>query len=173
MTSEPGDVLDVVATLPLGVEAERRLLSICCMRDRAHLFCDVLSVLAEDVFQPGREAMALSLLDYATSELAQMLAWGTEDLAPILEHRYCRDDDVNGLVEECAARQHELTVMLPAIVAGLEAMVDIRLPPDPVTFAIDVIRFIAALKAYLRWHEHLLLPAEATTSFRRDKLLDA
>jgi hypothetical protein len=173
MTSESGNVLDTVAKLPLGAEAERRLLSICCMRDRAHLFCDVLSVLAEDLFQPGREAMALSLLDYATSELAQMLAWDADDLAPILKHRYCRDDDVNGLVEECVARQHELTILLPAIVAGLEAMIDIRQPPDPVAFAIDVIRFVATLKAYLRWQEHLLLPSETNPRFRRDSLLDA
>jgi hypothetical protein len=173
MTPESIGVLDMMATLRLGAEAERRLLSICCMRDRAHLFCDVLSVLAEDLFQPGREAMALSLLDYATSELAQMLAWDADDLAPLLEHRYLRDDDVSGLLEECVARQHELSVMLPAIVAGLEAMIDIRLPPDPVAFAIDVVRFVAALKAYLRRQEHLLPPVETNTRFRRDSLLDA
>jgi hypothetical protein len=157
---------DTAAMNGFGAGTERFLPSVRCMYERAHLFCDVLAVLVEDLFQLGREAIALSLLDYASAELSPMLASGAQNVAAAVEHRSSPDSgpapdgDPATLGGEIAARARDLLPMLRQVMAGLDQVARSRLPSDPVEFVVEVTRFIEALKSHLQWQERLLERAD-------------
>jgi len=170
MASDVGDVVDVAAERSIDgrngnfLAPRARAETICRAHDRARLFCDVLSALAEDLFQQGREAMALSLLDYAVDELTPMLAWHAADLASDNMRRAGRMGPANLMADEVRIRHGETMSMMTPLVTGLDRMAKARFPPEPAEFAVDIVRFVCALKSFLRWQEQLLLAAEMSVS---------
>lgn len=140
-----------------GGNADPRLATIRSMHDRAQLFCAVLGVLTEDLFQLGREAIALSLLEFVDHELSRILACRVEDFTFAIA---CGDEDLAALAAEFAARRRELAPIMGGVRDGLDCLARAELPPDPVEFVVDATRYIETLKSMLRLLKTALQSAE-------------
>ena len=125
--------------------------------ERARLFCSVLGILADDLYQIGREAMALSLLEYADTELAGLLRWEREELLRAFS-RACAVDSVARLQYDAFLQRHRAVAdALPAITDGLERIAIGRLPERPLEYVIAALRFTEAVKLHLDGQRHDVL----------------
>jgi hypothetical protein len=136
--------------------------SLYATHDRARLFCGVLRALAEDPFQPGREAMALSLLQCANDELAEMLHWEAACLAPAVTAARYRDGKPLDRVAEFLDRHRQVTSTLIHVVDALDQISRGGLPLRAADFAVESFNFAESMESYLRWEHDVLLPLART-----------
>ncbi len=128
------------------------------IHDRTRLFCSVLEILADDLFQIGREFMALSLSSFAADELAPLLSWEDAELAGALLTLASDDGSAQRLYDELVAQHATIVAMLPRVIDGIEAVSESRLPERPLEFVLGVLRLTQVVRHHIEWQGRVLLP---------------
>lgn len=117
--------------------------------DRTRLFCGVLEVLADDLFQMGRETMALALGEYLNGELAQLLRWEREELLPDFSAAVPYEGAARAARDRFIRRHRAIADRLPSLVNGLDLIASGRLPDRPLDFVLEVLSFAETVRFHL------------------------
>ena len=126
--------------------------------ERQRRFCEQLGTLADDIWQLGHEKLALSLLEFATVDIANNIEDQCELLAPALLRVCPSEAGPTKIVTEMVRRHHFIATSATPTIDGLDRPASGEIPPVPIQFILSALRLVEVLGRNLDWEENVLLP---------------
>lgn len=129
---------------------------------RQRTFCEQLGTLTDDVWQSGRENLALSLLDLATVDIVNNSKDKSELLASALLRCCVSQAETKKVVTDMVCRHHEIATRAISTIDGLDRLASSKVLPMPIHFILSALQLVEVLSRNICWEEDLLLPLLAS-----------
>jgi len=137
--------------------------------ERQRRFCRQLGTLADDIWQLGHERLALSLLEFATVDIANNMEDQCKLLAPALLRSCVAEAGPTEVVTEMVGRHHGVASLVTSTIDGLDRIASGGVPAVPIHFILSALQLVEVLGRDLDWQEEVLLPVVASRLTEADQ----
>lgn len=138
--------------------------------ERQRYFCEELSALVDDMYQPGREKLAATLLRFLLFDVSLNMEDEEDLLEPMLRLRSMPHDHLPVMIRSLHNDHNAAAGLAGEIAGGLDRLAAGRMPVTPLNFIISSLSLVDKITRHVDWEDKNLLPLARSRLTSRDNV---